>query len=45
MISGLFPITGSTPPHGGRFGIVFVQQIPISPASAACQPYVPPRIQ
>ena len=45
ITSGLLPMQASTAPHGGRFGMVLVQQIPISPASAACQPYVPPRIQ
>src|SRR5579862_6585128 len=45
MTSGLLPMHGTVPPHGGRLGMVLVQQIPITPAWAACQPYVPPRIQ
>ena len=35
---GLLPMTGSTPPQGGWLGMVLVQQMPIMPASAACQP-------
>ena len=45
MTSGLLPMRGVSAPHGGRLGIVLVQQTPMTPASAACQPYVPPRIQ
>jgi hypothetical protein len=38
MINGLLPILGSMPPHAGVFGMVFVQQMPTQPLSAACQP-------
>jgi len=38
MIKGLLPTRGSLAPHGGRFAIVLVQQIPMTPASPACQP-------
>ena len=45
MMSGLFPSFEDIAPHGGMFGVVLVQPMKAKPASAACQPYVPPRIQ
>src|SRR5580700_4963774 len=42
---GLLPKVGPTAPHAGTLGSVFVQHMANSPWSAACQPYVPPRIQ
>src|SRR4051812_49212199 len=45
ITNGLFPSRASHPPHGGIFAIVLVAQMPMQPASAACHPYVPPRIQ
>ncbi len=42
---GLFPNATVLAPHGGRFGSVFVQHMAANPASAACHPYVPARIQ
>ena len=34
-IRGLLPMRRSFAPHGGMFGIVFVQQTPMYPARAA----------
>ena len=45
MTSGLLPMHASAPPHAGILGMVLVQQMPMKPASAACHPYVPARIQ
>ena len=38
MMSGLLPIFRSLPPQAGMLGIVLDQQMPMQPASAACQP-------
>jgi hypothetical protein len=38
MISGLLPMSGTLVPHAGTLGSVFDQQMPMTPASAACQP-------
>ena len=35
---GLLPSRASTDPQAGRFGMVLVQQMPMQPASADCQP-------
>ena len=35
---GLFPIFFSEDPHGGMSAMVLVQQIPMHPAAADCNP-------
>src|SRR5258706_2682563 len=45
ITNGLLPSLGTLPPQGGIPAMALVKHIPMHPASAACQPYVPPRIQ